>query len=292
MDQKTSLTLHAVSHAGHVRPNNEDAHALHPEVGLAALADGMGGSLAGEVAAAMAMDIAAGGLAAEITGQPELQTNELQESELLKMESLMRACARRANAAIHERSLQDAQCVGMGTTLVMAVFRGPDLLIAHAGDSRAYRLRPRAWRLPTGVQYRHEIQRLTRDHNVGQSPDATSDGGYGSIQNGAGSPDHEDDARLTRAIGVEPDVVLELHRHRLLPEDIVVLCSDGLTDMVADARIEQIAHAVLGGSGNLPRPQELADLGQALLDEALRAGGNDNITVVLGAHTADGAPGV
>ena len=261
MHENMALHLHAVSHAGRVRADNEDSHALHLQAALLAVADGMGGGPAGEVASAMAISICADDLAAELALQHELLQEDLTEDNLLRIEALMRSQVRRANAAIHERAQQDPSCAGMGTTLVMAVIRGADLLVGHAGDSRAYRLRPRAWRLPQGVQYRHEVIRLTRDHNVGEVP------------------------RLTRAIGVEPDVVLEMHRHRLMPEDIVMLCSDGLTDMVADARIEQIAHQVLAHRGASATQDDLVALGQALFDEAMRAGGQDNITLVLASRT-------
>lgn len=283
-----SLQLWALSHAGRVRPNNEDAHALHPQVGLAALADGMGGSLAGEVAAGIAMSTAADGLAQELAARQEPIDGDLQEEELLTIESLMRAATRRANSEIHQRSLRDPGCAGMGTTLLMAVFRGQDLLIGHAGDSRAYRLRPRAWRLPSGMQYRHEIVRLTRDHTIVEKDLAGQEPPRRDAHEPFASREPEAAPRLTRALGVESDVVLELHRHRLLPEDIILLCSDGLTDMVEDARIEQIAHATLGKNALLAHEHDLQHLAQALVDEAMRAGGSDNITVILGARTSDG----
>lgn len=275
MPHPMALQMHALTHPGHIREHNEDAHGLHPEVGLAVLADGMGGSLAGEVASGMAVSRAGADLAEELARHPSVQASALQEPDLLALEALMRSATASANTAIHTRAQAEDACRGMGTTLVLAIWRGSDLLVGHVGDSRAYRLHARAWRLPTGVRYRHEVQRLTRDHNLGQQ---------NRVEGLPRPPQTADDTRLTRALGVESDVVLELHRHRLQPDDVVLLCTDGLSDVVADTRIEQIAHEVLGDGPPSVTPRELAHLGQALVDEALAAGGPDNITVVLGAR--------
>lgn len=277
-----ALRLHARTHPGRVRALNEDAHALYPEVGLAAVADGVGGHQAGEIASALAMTLAAQGLAQALSHRPDLQSSELSDLELSEIEALMRAATARAHAAIQEQGRREQACAGMGTTLVMALWRGDDLLIGHIGDSRAYRLRPRRWDLAGGTRWSLELRRLSRDHSVSRDTDM-------GIGPGRPIPKIEPlgrTGRLTRALGMDGEAVLELHRHRLEPQDIILLCSDGLTDMVDDRRIEQVAQQVFSQSTTGPDEPAMACCTQALLDEALQAGGADNITLVVG-HQVD-----
>lgn len=277
------LRLHAQTHPGRVRALNQDAHSLHPEVGLAAVADGVGGHRAGEIAAALAMALAAQGLAQALTDRPDLQSPEPTEEEFAEIESLMRAVTARAHAAIHEQGRREPSCAGMATTLVMALWRGDDLLVGHIGDSRAYRLRPRQWDLPGGPRWEVELRRLSRDHSGGLATDAERPlAGFGSATGRAG--------RLTRALGMDGEAVLELHRHRLQPRDIILLCSDGLTDMVDDQRIEQVAQQAFNHGASWPGGPAFEAFAQALLEDALQAGGTDNITLVVGHQVGEPSP--
>ncbi len=270
-----TLHLHAQTHTGLVRPTNEDAHGLFPQAHLALLADGLGGGNAGEVASAMAVE-----LIGETLGRPgHLPTgvDHGGEAGLLRSEQALRAAVTAANAAIHQHAQSHPTCSGMGTTLVIAQWCGTHLLVGHAGDSRAYLLRANELRVGDQIHRRYMLRALTRDHSTAQREAERQLARGLPLQ--TTHPDHAP-ARLTRALGVEFEVVLELHRHRLSRGDLVLLCSDGLTDMVGDAKIESLIHATLDGAP--PTAGELPSLAQALTDAALHAGGRDNITVVLG----------
>ena len=273
------LQFHALTHQGLVRSRNEDAHQGCPLRGFAVLADGMGGSPAGDVAAQVAVSIVTQALNEGLELHPALMDSALGDAELVELEGLMRRAVAQANATIYTQSRAEPGCAGMGTTLLVAVWRGRDLLVGHVGDSRAYRLRPRHWALPGGARVALESMRLTRDHNRGSE----HRGAWSASAPAATAHIPDGDQRLTRAIGIESDVVLELHRHRLEPHDIVMLCSDGLTTMVDDTRIEQAAAAALQAQvSEDDGALALAPLCQALVDAALAAGGLDNITVILG----------
>jgi len=166
----------------------------------------------------------------------------------------------------------------MGTTLVLAHWFGSHLLVGHVGDSRAYRLRSVHWPVGGHLHHRYLLQALTRDHSASQ--EETDARWRAEEPLGTTSRSHAPPPKLTRALGVEPDVVLELHRHRLDPDDVVLLCSDGLTDLIEDDKIQALFQ---DATGMVPAtPQGLDGANQALLKAALDAGGTDNITVLLG----------
>jgi protein phosphatase len=165
----------------------------------------------------------------------------------------MDICVDNANRAIFNAANANPQYSGMGTTLVVAVFRGARLLVGHVGDSRAYRLRG------------GRLSQITRDHSLLQE----------QIDAGLITPEQAAFAThknlVTRAVGVEDTVLLETHLHEVVPGDVYLLCSDGLSDMLDDAGIAQL----------LKSHELLADAGRALVDAANDAGGKDNISVVL-----------
>lgn len=274
--------LHGCTDPGLQRHRNEDAHRTDPDLGLAILADGMGGSLAGDVAARLAVEGVHRSLDQGLRRQPELLDESLDESHCIALEGLLRRAVSEVNREILQRSRSDPACTGMGTTLVVAVWRGADLIIGHVGDSRAYRLRRASTVLPMGHVAPHTLRCLTRDHVTPPSEPDEPIAGMRALP----SPPSRGSHRLTRAVGVEEGLVLELHRHRLEPHDVILLCSDGLSDLVSDAQIERTVAAVLA-----PQPGELTDaslaaLGQALIQRALDAGGHDNITAILGCQGA------
>jgi protein phosphatase len=174
----------------------------------------------------------------------------------------MDVCVDNANRAIFNAAHADPQFAGMGTTLVVGVFRNNRLLLGHIGDSRGYR-----WREGRLVQ-------LTRDHSLLQEQ---IDAGLISPEQAAQS--HQKNL-VTRAVGVEDVVLLETHAHAIHSGDWFLLCSDGLSDMLDDSQIAAVlsAHA------------QIDKAAPALIDAANQAGGRDNIAVILVAiHALAGA---
>ena len=218
------------SHQGLVRTNNEDGCFVDPDGCLFLVADGLGGHAAGEVASAIAVETVAA--AAPLAGQWRDPEQELP------------AVLARADAQVRERAT--GPCYGMGATVV-ALLLQPDgrVLVVHAGDSRAYRLRDGS------------LRRLTRAH----TPEAES-----------GRPDAlPRSSVITRALGAGDAVEFDLRWVDALPDDRFLLCSDGLTDMVTDAQI----------AGQLKQDLSPAAHAAALVEAALAGGGRDNVTVVV-----------
>ncbi len=235
----------SLTDTGRVRTNNEDSVLASTDLGLAILADGMGGYNAGEVASTMATQGIFDSLAPALD-----HANPIPGRDLIRM---MQMAVDRANLAIYEAALLHPEYKGMGTTLVVALLRQGRLVLGHVGDSRAYR-----WR--DGV-----LTPLTRDHSLLQE----------QLDAGLISPE---DARIapyrnlvTRAMGVEPVVQLEISEHAVQPQDSFLLCSDGLHDMLTDGEIAAIwqQHPTQDGAA------------WALLNAANEAGGRDNISLVL-----------
>ena len=231
---------------GRKRSNNEDAVGIEPLAlpwPVAVLADGMGGYNSGEVASAMAVDLVM--VAVQREDGADLSAKAA-ETELLGALQL-------ANNAIVSAAQSTPGCRGMGTTVVAALVLDKELLVAHMGDSRAY-----VWR--DGC-----LLRLTRDHSLVQYE---LDAGL-ITEAEAKTSTHAH--LVTRALGVGPRIVPELNRWCLQLEDRVLLCSDGLTDMLPDQELHKIF------SEALPLPLLLT----ALIGAANAAGGRDNIGVVL-----------
>jgi PPM family protein phosphatase len=231
---------------GRARTNNEDSVALDETSALAVLADGMGGYNAGEVASGMVTTFIRSELGRWLQDAMARATdNEVRRA--------MDICVDNANRAIFNAANSNPQYAGMGTTLVVAVFRSSHLLIGHVGDSRAYRLRG------------GRLTQITRDHSLLQEQ---IDAGLITPEQAAFSANKN---LVTRAVGVEDTVLLETHLHDLQAGDLYLFCSDGLTDMLDDASIAQLL------SGH----ELIAEAGRALIDAANDAGGRDNIAVIL-----------
>ena len=247
------LEFAAATDAGLVRAQNEDALAISPSHGLAILADGMGGYNAGEVASRMAVEVIRKEVEAKLDQFPASGALPVGRRERLPQPILADAI-RLANTAIFAAGQAEPQYAGMGTTLVVALFQGGKLSIAHVGDSRAYRLRDGA------------LVQLTRDHSFLQEQ---VDAGILTLQQARMSQNRN---LVTRAVGVGPSVDVELHDHALQPGDLYLLCSDGLTDMIDDEEIRDILRT---------RTDSLVTLCDTLVQTANRAGGRDNISAVL-----------
>lgn len=229
----------AATDPGRVRGHNEDALWPRPESErvaggeaadpfLAAVADGMGGHVGGEVASGLAIEAAL-----EAGGGPVERVQA-------------------ANAVVVDAARRRPRLAGMGTTLTLAVFSGTELEIGHIGDSRAYLLREGA------------LEQLTRDHSLVAEMVAA-----GELRPEE-APVHPFRSVITRALGIERAVAVDRVLRELLPGDRVLLCSDGLTTMLEDARIAEL----LAGSA-------VREAAAALIGAANRAGGLDNISVVL-----------
>ena len=219
---------------GRQRNANEDSFFARGT--LFVVADGMGGAQAGEVASKAAAEA----FAAELPKAPP--------------ERVLRETIEAANRSIHEHARQDPGLAGMGTTTTAVIVDGEaeEVAIGHVGDSRAYRLRG------------GRLEQLTRDHSLveemrrkGQLTDAQAE-------------DHPQRSIITRALGPEPEVEVDLQTVPAQAGDVFLICSDGLTTMLDDERIARL----------VTRASSMESAVRALVDEANRAGGRDNITVI------------
>lgn len=230
---------------GRKREHNEDSVGSDPALGLAVLADGMGGYQAGEVASAMAVSIVLDNIRTALTAAGDGAANP---------EELIRVAGTAANQAIHEAASGNTQYRGMGTTLVVAMLYGNMIAIGHVGDSRLYRLRGQ------------ELKVITEDHSLVR--ELVRKGFY-----------TEDEARaatnknvVTRALGVDPSVEVEVQEDMALIDDIYLMCSDGLNDMLDDQTIQK---ALFSNRENLD------EAARVLIELANANGGKDNISVIL-----------
>jgi serine/threonine protein phosphatase PrpC len=231
---------------GRARANNEDSVAIDEANALAVLADGMGGYNAGEVASGMATSFIRNELGRWLAEAASRASD-------VEVRRAMDICVDNANRAIFNAANANPQYAGMGTTLVVAVFREGQLRLGHVGDSRAYR-----WR---GGQ----LSQITRDHSLLQEQ---IDAGLITPEQAAFSANKN---LVTRAVGVEDAVLLETHLHEVQPGDVYLMCSDGLSDMLDDAVMARL----------LQTHDALADAGDALIAAANEAGGKDNIALIL-----------
>jgi PPM family protein phosphatase len=226
---------------GRKRRRNEDAYVVAPP--LFAVADGMGGAQAGEVAARLAT----------------AAFREYHEADELGGEARVAAIIKEANRRIYERARVDTEVSGMGTTVTAALVEGAQIVIGHVGDSRAYRVRD------------GRLEQLTKDHSL------VAD----LVRSGRISPEeadtHPQRSVITRALGTDPEVDVDSLAVDAQPGDLYLLCSDGLTTMLAD---EEILEILLGA-------KSLEHAGKDLVKAANRRGGEDNVTVVLFAVEAE-----
>ncbi len=246
------IEIAEITDTGRVRDHNEDAIGSDPDIGLMVLADGMGGYNAGEVASGIAVQIVSE-LATE--GASRENRDDIDpHSGLMRQSIVLRDAVYRANKIIFQTAQSQTHCEGMGTTIVAAMFYDNKISIAHVGDSRAYRLRGGAF------------EQLTLDHSLLQE---LVDRGFYSAEEAQRSTNRN---YVTRALGVEPTVEVELHEHDVLPDDIYLLCSDGLPDMVEDEDIH-LTISTFNAS--------LDNVGKRLIELANDHGGRDNVSVQL-----------
>ena len=240
---------------GLARENNEDSVTVDEPTRLGILADGMGGYNAGEIASGMATTFIRSELGRWLT-QAGRHANGRE------VRRAMEICVDNANRSIFNAANSNPQYSGMGTTLVVGVFQDGRLLLGHIGDSRCYRLRANV------------LEQITKDHSLLQE----------QLDEGLISPEaarHAEHRNLvTRALGVESDVLVDTATHPLEPDDIVLLCSDGLNDMLEDQEIGELL-----GQDKF----SLATRAEHLVERANEYGGRDNVSVILlrlDAHSA------
>jgi PPM family protein phosphatase len=224
----------AKTDTGRQRRENEDSALASAPVFV--VADGMGGAQAGEVASRIAVETFEDGLPESGTPEERLASRVIG-----------------ANHRIYEVSISESEHAGMGTTLTAAYLVDSELAIAHVGDSRAYLFRDGT------------LKRLTQDHSL---VDELVRRGKLTEEQAA---EHPQRSIITRALGPEPTVEVDTWTYPVKAGDVLMLCSDGLTSMVPEDRVQAL----------LAANSELDAAGQALIDEANEAGGRDNITVVL-----------
>jgi serine/threonine protein phosphatase PrpC len=252
MSLKGKIDFAHITHTGRVREHNEDTIGGDDDIGLLVLADGMGGYNAGEVASGIAVDTVTK-LATEAHNREELN-NVDPHSGMMRQSIILRDAIYRANKIIFQTAQSQTHCEGMGTTIVASMFYDNRISIAHVGDSRAYRLRG------------GKFEQLTLDHSLLQE---LVDRGFYSAEEAQRSTNRN---YVTRALGVEPTVEVEVHEHDVLPDDVFLLCSDGLPDMVEDEDIH-LTISTFNAS--------LDVVGQQLIDLANNQGGRDNVSVML-----------
>lgn len=240
-----SLQGFGLTHTGMKRGHNEDSIFFSDKMGIYLVADGMGGHEKGEIASAMTI---------------EAILEDLKSSDQEKAPFLLKDSIKRANQRIYQYSRESHQSkgddgtlvIGMGTTIVALYADNGLAHIAHVGDSRAYRMRDSCLAL------------LTKDHSLAAMAADAQKTSHIPINTGFKNI-------ITRAVGMEADVEVDLQEEKLEPSDLFLLCSDGLTNMVSEERIEKILSSGLS----------LSSTCEALVDEANRNGGKDNISCIL-----------
>ena len=251
MDPTEILNIVNLSDRGRRRPHNEDSSASDARTGLLVIADGMGGYKAGEVASTLAVISIMNRVRRELR---QIKSEPPKTNGYSTQSSLVRRAIIEANALIFETAQAEAECRGMGTTVLAVLFYDNRITIAHVGDSRLYRLRS---------EY---FEQLTHDHSLTQvliDRDLfTPEEAQGNVSKNL----------ITRALGVDETVEIEIEEMTVQPGDIYLLCTDGLSDMVSDADIHSTLHKY---SANLMKA------GDEMIKMANERGGKDNISVIL-----------
>jgi protein phosphatase len=240
-DPARRLETAARTDVGRVRESNEDSYGIAADLGLVVVADGMGGHAGGEVASAIVVE------------SVEREVRAIGAFAKAAPALALTAAIRAANDAVRETGNAKPSLRGMGSTVVAVLFVDGAAHVAHAGDSRAYRVR------------KGEIERLTRDHSLveeylAENPDAHEEDLEGSYRH-----------LVTRAVGAAPSLEVDVTEIECDPDDVILVCTDGLTGPVDD---ESIADLVT-------RAKSLDKAAEALIQAALDAGGPDNVTVAL-----------
>lgn len=241
-----NLHYAAATDIGLVRKNNQDAFFASTEASLVVVADGMGGHKGGEIASEIAVQVIA----------DNLQNQDWQDSDAMQILLKLGSAVEKANLFIRQKSAENAELSGMGTTVVVALFINGRIYLAHVGDSRIYRFR------------NNKLEQLTRDHSLIQQ--LVDSGTFSSIREAeaAGIGTNV----LTRGLGIEEQVEVDVSDEPLESDDLFLICTDGLTAMLKDNDLERLLNHY---------HSDLDTAVERLIVGAMSAGGFDNITVVL-----------
>ena len=260
MALKNKIEIFGLTDVGLVRDNNEDTIGNNPELGLAVLADGMGGHRGGEVASAITVSTIMESLVKELNTNI---TSTIDEDTGFSLESIaVHNAIVKANTNVFTSSNENSQYRGMGTTVVVLLFYDDRFTVAHVGDSRLYRFRD------------GELEQITRDHSLMQE---LVDRGFYTDEQAKESLNKN---LVTRAVGIEESVQIDILEDAVHTGDIYLLCSDGVTDMIEDEVIKQTI---------VENDTDLEKIAAELIRMSNAAGGKDNISAIL-ARPASSAP--
>jgi protein phosphatase len=246
-----AVEIAGVTDVGRLRRRNEDAIAWDARLGVAMVADGMGGSQGGDIASTTALRSIRDDLRRALA---DVERHGARARSRDVRASLVVELVRRANQGVRKSAAGDERLVGMGTTLVMALLGSDFLTVAHVGDSRLYRLRG------------SRLERLTEDHSMVQE---MVDRGHMNARQAATSRHRN---VITRALGIAQDVAVDVAHHPIAPGDVFMLCTDGLTNMVPEAEI---------GAALTAHAHDLEVAARNAVNIANARGGRDNVSVVL-----------
>jgi PPM family protein phosphatase len=265
MSSHYKLEISAVTDPGVKRTNNEDSIGTETSLGLAMVADGMGGYEGGEIASALAVQTIMNELPQRIE-QLKMQHDGEDSGEYSTESLAVRDVIKKSNEIIYNAAKNEPQYQGMGTTVVLVLFYDNRITIAHVGDSRLYRLRD------------DSLELITVDHTLMQQ---LIERGFYTAEEARESMNKN---LVIRALGSDPEVEVDIQEDIALPGDIYLLCSDGLNDMIDDREIYL----------TLKRYNDNLDLAASeLVKMANKKGGKDNISVILArpAKTGSAAQG-
>lgn len=254
MSEKSCLQIEVGSKTdvGCVRGNNEDSYRVVPSLNLFVLSDGMGGQAHGEVASKIAVDITVT-YCLEAAANRRIPPNRQFRTDLSEKTNCLVSAARLANRKIHEAASSDPKLGGMGATLIAAWLEDSRLSLVHVGDSRAYLLRSSV------------LSRLTADHTLVAE----------QVRRGIVTPEQAEKSNLQsvliRVLGPREEVELDASECSLVPQDAILLCTDGLTRMVPDAEI----------ADTLINCHSAQDAAGRLVALANQNGGLDNVSVIV-----------
>jgi len=248
------LKIAGKSDTGQKRKNNEDYFLVESDLGFMIVADGMGGHAAGEVASKLASTLCTEQLKRSLrTGHVPVFYHVPQNSELDPRSIILGDCVKFSNNAVFEASQRNSKNKNMGTTLVAALWLDDKLAVAHVGDSRLYQFR------------NNELTQITTDHSFVQE----------QIDKGLIKPEDAEKSDmknlLTRSIGIEDDVQVDITEILIQPDDFILLCSDGLTKMLDNSQIATVFNTETDPNTIVSR----------LIEEANNKGGQDNVTAVV-----------
>lgn len=252
MSLKGKIEIKGLTDVGCVRDHNEDAISTSETLGLTVLADGMGGHRGGEVASAITISTILETLTKRLK---KIKDSATDEESGYSLESIaVHESVALANSSVFDASSKNSQYRGMGTTVVVLLFYDDRFTVAHVGDSRLYRLRD-------GI-----LEQITRDHSLMQE---LIDRGFYTPEQARKSLNKN---LVTRAIGIEKSVQIDIQEDVTQTGDIYMLCSDGVTDMIED----ELIHDILKANSN-----NLEKAASEIIRESNEHGGKDNISVIL-----------